>query len=76
MRRKTKIAAERMKIKYNRNKRLKTVEFAVGDGVTVKVPRLDRGPCDLQRLPGVIVKRKRDCYTIRTKYGVLKKRSD
>lgn len=65
-----------MKIKYNKRKRLRTVEFSIGDGVTIKVPRSDRGPCDLRRIPGVIVRKKKDCYTIRTKFGVLKKRLD
>lgn len=55
---------------------MKIVEFSIGDAVTVKVPRADRGPCDLRRIPGVIVKKTRDCYTIRTKYGTLKQRYD
>ena len=67
------VAAEKMKTKYNKNKRMKIVRFSIGDYVTVKVPRLDRRPCDLRRLPGVIVKRNRDCYKIRTKYSALKR---
>ena len=76
VKRQTRIAAEKMKTKYNKHKGKKIVEFSIGDSVTVKVPRPDRGPCDLRRLPGVIVKKKRDCYTIRTNYGILKQRSD
>ena len=75
VKRHTRIAAEKMKTKYNKCKRTKIVQFSIGDAVTVIVPRPDRGPCDQRRLPGVIVK-KRDCYTIRTKYGILKQRSD
>ena len=41
------VVAEKMKTKYNKNKRMKIVRFSIGDYVTVKVPRLDRRPCGL-----------------------------
>jgi len=44
----------------------------VGDAVTVKVPNKDKGPCDQQWVPGVIVKICNDTHKIRTKYGILK----
>jgi len=44
----------------------------VGDAVTVKVPNKDRGPCDQQRVPGVIVKICSNTHKIRTKCGILK----
>ena len=72
MKRHTRIAAEKMKTKYNKCKRTKIVEFSIGESVTVKVPKLDREHCDLRALPGVVVKRARGCYKIITKYGVLK----
>ena len=72
VKRHTRIAAEKMKTKYNKCKRTKIVEFSIGDSVTVKVPKLDRGHCGLCTLPGVVVKRVRGCYKIITKYGILK----
>ena len=37
-------AAEKMKYKFKMQKELK-LKFKVGDAVTVRVPRKDRGPC-------------------------------
>ena len=65
-------AAERMKNKFNNAKRAKIEKFEVGDGVTVRVPSEDRGPCDQQRVPGVIVKISNNTHKIRTQYGILK----
>ena len=44
-----------MKKRYDSRKRVKAVNFEIGDGVTVRVPRHDRGAGDLRRIPGVIV---------------------
>ena len=44
--------------KYNASKRIKTVAYKLGEAVTVKVPVQDRGPCDLNRIPGIIVQEK------------------
>ena len=49
-------AAEKMATKYNASKKIKCVQFSEGDAVTVRVPPQDRGPCDLSRVPGVIIK--------------------
>ena len=64
--------AAKMEKKYNSSKRVKIENFNLGDAVTVRVPPEDRGPCDQQRVPGVIVKISNGSHKIRTKYGVLK----
>ena len=58
--------------KYNASKRIKTVAYKLGEAVTVKVPVQDRGPCDLNRIPGIIVEEKNGFHKIKTQYGVLK----
>ena len=45
-----------MKNKYSNAKKVKIENFEVGDAITVRVPHEDRGPCDQQRVPGVVVK--------------------
>lgn len=60
-----------MKSRYDTSKRIKVCEFAVGDSVTVKVPVQDRGPLDMNRVPGVIVKISNGCHKIRTQFGLL-----
>jgi len=71
-------AAEKMATKYNASKKIKCVQFSEGDAVTVRVPPQDRGPCDLSRVPGVIIKASGEFYKIRTEYGLLSRqfRSD
>lgn len=61
-----------MENKYNAAKKIKIPAYEVGDAVTVKVPTLDRGPLDLKRVPGVIVKITNGFHKIRTQFGVLK----
>ena len=61
-----------MKNKYSNAKKIKIENFEVGDAVTVRVPHEDRGPCDQQRVPGVVVKISNNSHKIRTEYGVLK----
>ena len=51
-------AAKKMAEKYNASKKIKTVAYKLGEAVTVKVPVQDRGPCDLNRIPGIIVEEK------------------
>ena len=63
-----------MKKQYDNSKRVKTVKFEIGDGVTVKIPRHDRGAGDLRRIPGVIIAKQYESYKIRTEYGLLKGR--
>ena len=58
--------------KYNTSKRIKTVHYKLGEAVTVKVPPQDRGPCDLNRVPGIIVETNNGFHKIKTQYGVLK----
>lgn len=64
--------AERMEKKYNAAKKIKIPAYKLGDPVTVKVPTQDRGPLDLKRIPGVIVKISNGFHKIRTQFGVLK----
>ena len=59
-------AAEKMAEKYNASKRIKTVAYKLGEAVTVKVPVQDRGPCDLNRIPGIIVEEKNGFHKIKT----------
>ena len=64
--------AEKLSQKYAASKRKKTVSFAVGDNVSVRVPRIDRSGTDALRVPGVVV----DCsahgmYKIGTAAGIL-----
>lgn len=67
-------AAEKMAEKYNASKRIKTVAFKLGEAVTVTVPLQDRGPCDLNRIPDIIMEAKNGFYKIKTQFGVLKTR--
>ena len=66
-------AAEKMRNKLNNaSKSIKVSEFAVGDAVTVKVRVQDRGPLDMKRVPGVIVKISNGSHKIRTQFGLLR----
>ena len=65
-------AAEKMENRYNTSKKIKITKHEVGDAVTVKVPAQDRGPLDLRRIPGVIVKISNGFHKIRTQFGVLR----
>jgi len=68
-------AAEKMATKYNASKRVK---FNEGDTVTVRVPPKDRGPCDMSRIPGEIIKVSGGFHKVKTEFGVLSRqlRSD
>ena len=46
--------------------------FKLGEAVTVKVPPQDRGPCDLNQIPDIIVEAKNGFYKIKTQFSVLK----
>lgn len=65
-------AAEKMENRYNASKKIKITKYEVGDAVTVKVPAQDRGPLDLRRIPGIIVKVSNGFHKIRTEFGVLR----
>ena len=60
------------KLNFNNAKRAKIEKFDVGDGVTVRVLSEDRGSCDQQHVPGVIVKISNNTLKIRTQHGILK----
>lgn len=63
--------AKRMRLKYD----IKKVHiFAVGDVVTVRIPRIDRAATDSHRLPCVIVQKlgkKQFKYRLQCEFGVL-----
>ena len=62
-----------MEEKYNASKKIKVTHFKLGEAVTVKVPAQDRGPCDMSRIPGIIIKlNKNGFHKIKTQYGILK----
>ena len=63
--------AEKMKRKYNASKKIKITKYQEGDMVSVRVPPEDRGPLDLKRVPGIIVKIANGLHKIRTQFGVL-----
>ena len=67
----TRDAAEKMSQQYNSAKKIKSYKFNLGDAVTIRVPSKDRGPCDLLRVPGVVVKASNGFHKIRTQFGVL-----
>ena len=48
------------------------IKYEIGDAVTIQVPAQDRGPLDLRRIPGVIVKISNGFHKIRIEFGVLK----
>ena len=49
--------AERMRLKYCKQKRKKVMTFTAGEYVSVKIPRIDRTSTDFHRLPCVVVER-------------------
>ena len=50
-----KVNGEKMKERYAKRKKIKVKDFNVGDNVAVKVPPIDRGRCDVSRVPSVVV---------------------
>lgn len=67
----TRYAADKMSQQYNFAKKIKSYRFNLGDAVTVSVPSKDRGPCDLLRVPGVVVKASNGFHKICTQFAVL-----
>ena len=62
-----------MSEKHNKKRNKRTVEFEVGEGVSVLIPAIDRGGSQLPRAPGVICRviKDHELYEICTKYGIL-----
>ena len=52
-----KVNGEKMKERFAKRKRIQVEDFDVGDNVAVKVPPIDRGKCDVGRVPAVVVLR-------------------
>ncbi len=48
------ISNEKMVKKHDAKRYKKTVDFDVGDLVSVAIPRIDRGNCDFRRLPAMV----------------------
>ena len=66
--------AEKLKEKYNKNKRMNTEEFNVGDRVAVKIPKEDRSGVDVKRIPCVITHKTvspHSFYTLLCEHGEL-----
>ena len=66
--------ANMMIIKHNHKRNKKTIEFKVGESISVKIPRIDRTGTSFCRLPGLICKianQKQQFYGILTQWGVL-----
>ena len=60
--------------KHDHKRNKKTVEFKVGDCVSVKIPRIDRTGTSFARLPGKVCKiasHKQQFYGILTQWGIL-----
>ena len=60
--------------KHDHKRNKKTIEFKIMDVVTVKIPRIDRGGTDFNRLPGVICKmsdHQEKFYQVLTPSGIL-----
>lgn len=68
-------AIERMEQKYSKHNGHHIKQFAVGDNVSVRIPRIDRANTDLQRLPCIVVeivgKACTTMYRLCCKVGVL-----
>ncbi|KAL5516751.1 hypothetical protein EMCRGX_G002158 [Ephydatia muelleri] len=66
---------ERMGQKYSKHNGNHIKKFAVGDSVSVRVPRIDRANTDLERLPCIVVEivgKACSMYRLCCKEGVLK----
>jgi hypothetical protein len=60
--------------KHDAKRNKKTRTFKVKDLVTVRIPRIDRGGTDFQRLPGMVIKvsdRQEQFYYVLTQPGLL-----
>ena len=70
-----KVNDEKMSIKkYAKRKRLQFVDFAVGDNVAVKIPPQERGKCEVNRLPAVVVLKRGQMnpkYKLACQFGTL-----
>ena len=49
--------ADRMRLKYCKTKRKKVMVFAIGNFVSIKIPRIDRTSTDFHRVPCIVVER-------------------
>jgi hypothetical protein len=69
------MAVQDMIAKHDHKKNKSTIEFNVGDNITVKIPRIDRAGTAFPRLPGKVYKisqYRQKFYHIITQWGILK----
>ena len=69
-----KVNGEKMKERYAKRKRIKVEDFNVGDNVAVKVPSIDRGKCDVSRVPAVVVLKRGQVqakYILACRFGTI-----
>ena len=67
--------AEKMKEKHSKRKRIRVVNFSIGENVSVKVPEIDRDKSDPERVPGVVVSvtgSVQPKYQVLTAHGAIK----
>ena len=69
-----KVNGEKMKERYAKRKRIKVKDFNVGDNVVVKVPPIDRGRCNVSRVPAVVVLKRGQVqakYKLACRFGTI-----
>ena len=67
--------AEKMKEKHSKRKRIRVVNFSIGENVSVEVPEIDRDKSDPKRVPGVVVSvtgSVQPKYRVLTAHGAIK----
>ena len=65
------IARDKMDKKHNAKRNKKTVEYKVGDKVSLKIPSIDVGGSELRRLPCIISKVVSNKYVLTSEYGII-----
>ena len=66
--------ANKMILKHDHKRNKKTIEYKVGDAVTVRIPDVDRGGSEFRRFPAKIFKisgEKEQFFELVTPYGTL-----
>ena len=70
-----KVSGEKMIERYAIRKRIKVEDFDVGDNVVMKVPTINRGKCDVGRVPAVVVLKRGKVqakYKLSSRFGTVK----
>ena len=61
--------------RHAKRKRIKMEDFNVGDNVVVKVPTINRGKCDVGRVPAVVLLKRGKIqakYKLACRFGTIK----